>query len=182
MSGQFRLPLGAPKNKGGRPKNRLIPKLMDKDGVSRATVYRRLKAKHEAQLAKAAKTGIGRDHINAHPEGFHPTPPRAVRALLTVEAFVGVIWECACGDGAISRVLEAAGHQVISTDLVDRGYGCGGGPSSPTTPRAPITSSPIRTSNCPGSLSSMRSPASRRAARCACCCRSAGRRRNRGGI
>jgi hypothetical protein len=37
-----------------------------------------------------------------------------------------VIWEPACGDGAISRILEAAGHEVISTDLVDRGYGRGG--------------------------------------------------------
>ena len=37
-----------------------------------------------------------------------------------------MIWEPACGDGAMSRILEAAGHTVISTDLVDRGYGRGG--------------------------------------------------------
>jgi len=42
-----------------------------------------------------------------------------------VESFEGQIWEPACGDGAISRVLEAAGYQVISTDLIDRGYGQG---------------------------------------------------------
>jgi hypothetical protein len=39
------------------------------------------------------------------------------------ERFNGDIWEPACGDGAMSRELAAAGHTVISTDLVDRGYG-----------------------------------------------------------
>jgi hypothetical protein len=56
---------------------------------------------------------------------FYPTPPEAVRALLSVEQFDGPIWEPACGDGAISRELEAHGHSVISTDLIDRGYGQG---------------------------------------------------------
>ena len=56
---------------------------------------------------------------------FYPTPPEAVRALLSVESFEGSVWEPACGDGAISKVLEAAGYQVVSTDLIDRGYGAG---------------------------------------------------------
>jgi hypothetical protein len=30
------------------------------------------------------------------------------------------------GNGSISRVLEASGRDVVSTDLVDRGYGQGG--------------------------------------------------------
>jgi hypothetical protein len=99
---------------------------MEQEGVSRATAFRRLKAKRVARLSKQARLGNSRDHINAHPDGFHPTPPRATRALLTVEKLWGVIWESACGDGAISRVLEAASHEVISTDLVYRGYGRGG--------------------------------------------------------
>jgi hypothetical protein len=123
---QFRLTLDETKPRGGRPPNKLIPRLMEKDGVSRATVYRRLKAKHEAHLAKLARAGVGRDRQNEHPDGFYPTPPRGTRALLSVENFSGVIWEPACGDGAISRILEAAGHEVISTDLVDRNYGRGG--------------------------------------------------------
>jgi hypothetical protein len=45
---------------------------------------------------------------------------------LSVEHFEGTIWEPACGDGAISKVLEAAGYDVISTDLIDRGFGQGG--------------------------------------------------------
>ncbi len=56
---------------------------------------------------------------------FYPTPPEAVRALLSVEQFDGPIWEPACGDGAIARELEAAGHDVHATDLVDRGHGVG---------------------------------------------------------
>lgn len=60
------------------------------------------------------------------PFEFYPTPPEAVRALLSVETFDGPIWEPACGDGAISRELEAAGYSVISTDLIDRDYGLGG--------------------------------------------------------
>jgi hypothetical protein len=112
-------------NRRGRPNNPLVTRLMA-EGVSRRTAFRRLKAKRAARLAKAACVGNGRDHINQHPDGFYPTPPRGVLALLARESFAGKIWEPACGDGAISRVLEAAGFEVISTDLVDRGYGLGG--------------------------------------------------------
>lgn len=60
------------------------------------------------------------------PNEFYPTPAEAVRALLSVESFDGSIWEPACGDGAISKVLDAAGYRVVSTDLVDYGYGTAG--------------------------------------------------------
>lgn len=56
-------------------------------------------------------------------DDFYPTPARGIEALLSVESFDGPIWEPACGDGAISKALEAAGYRVASTDLVDRGYG-----------------------------------------------------------
>ena len=109
----------------GRPKNPLIIHLMA-EGVSRRTAFRRLKAKRQARLAKAARMGNGQDRLNQHPDGYYPTPPRATRALLARELFKGVVWECACGDGAISRILEAARFEVVSSDLVDRGYGRGG--------------------------------------------------------
>lgn len=54
---------------------------------------------------------------------FYPTPPEATLALLAREKFTGTIWEPACGDGAISRVLLEAGYNVYSSDLIDRGYG-----------------------------------------------------------
>lgn len=33
------------------------------------------------------------------------------------------IWECACGMGHLSKVLEKNGYNVKSTDLINRGYG-----------------------------------------------------------
>jgi hypothetical protein len=60
------------------------------------------------------------------PNEFYPTPPEATRALLSVEQFDGTIWEPACGEGAIAKVLEAAGHDVVASDLIDYGYGHSG--------------------------------------------------------
>ncbi len=57
---------------------------------------------------------------------FYPTPHEATRALLSEASFEGSIWEPACGTGDISEVLKDAGHNVVSTDLIDRGYGMGG--------------------------------------------------------
>lgn len=76
-----------------------------------------------ALSAETRSVGVAVDHENREKDDFYPTPPEGTRALLSVESFAGPIWEPACGDGAISRVLEAAGHDVISSDLVDRGYG-----------------------------------------------------------
>lgn len=54
---------------------------------------------------------------------FFPTPEWATFALLDNEKFEGLTWECACGDGAMSRVLKTACNRVISSDLYDRGFG-----------------------------------------------------------
>ena len=54
---------------------------------------------------------------------FYPTPAWATHALIENEAFKGDIWESACGNGAMSVVLEKTGQSVISSDLFDRGYG-----------------------------------------------------------
>ncbi len=55
---------------------------------------------------------------------WYPTPPEATLALLRAESFTGSIWEPACGDGAICRVLASEGyHDVRASDLIDRGYG-----------------------------------------------------------
>jgi hypothetical protein len=54
---------------------------------------------------------------------FYPTPIEAIEALLRHQKFDGDIWECACGDGAISNVLLKHGYRVFSSDLVDRGFG-----------------------------------------------------------
>jgi hypothetical protein len=54
---------------------------------------------------------------------FYPTPAWPTEAMLRRVRLPTVIWEPCCGDGAMVRVLEAHGHRVVATDLVDRGYG-----------------------------------------------------------
>lgn len=54
---------------------------------------------------------------------FYPTPAWATYALIHNEHFSGNIWECACGNGAMTKVLEETGCQVRSSDLYDRGFG-----------------------------------------------------------
>ncbi len=57
---------------------------------------------------------------------FFPTPAWATEALIDNERFDGDLWECACGNGAMSEVLENASSNVYSSDLFDRGYGDAG--------------------------------------------------------
>jgi hypothetical protein len=54
---------------------------------------------------------------------YFPTPAWATHALIDNEKFSGGIWECACGDGAMSEVLKLTGQKVVSSDLFRRGYG-----------------------------------------------------------
>lgn len=52
---------------------------------------------------------------------YYATDPDAVEALLRVERFHHHIYEPACGGCHISNVLIAHGHDVVSTDIVNRG-------------------------------------------------------------
>lgn len=54
---------------------------------------------------------------------YYATEPRAMEILLAEEQFHPVVWECACGEGHLSKVLEQYGYVVISTDLIYRGFG-----------------------------------------------------------
>lgn len=67
-------------------------------------------------------TGGRRAALKVRGDDLYQTPPEAVHALLRVEALPSVIWEPACGPGAIVAVLRAAGLSVLATDLVE--YGC----------------------------------------------------------
>lgn len=69
---------------------------------------------------------VNQRSMDAQEHDYYATDPRAVELLLENETFYSPIWEPACGEGHISKVLEAHGLKVASTDLVDRGYGCGG--------------------------------------------------------
>lgn len=67
--------------------------------------------------------GIIPDVENREINDFYPTPPEGTEALLNVESFTGSVWEPACGDGAMSKVISDHGHVVCSSDLINRGYG-----------------------------------------------------------
>ena len=69
------------------------------------------------------------DQLDREKHDFYPTPPEPTRALLRAEADrlrdFPVIWEPACGDGAMAREIRAAGHKCVGTDLVPRWKGEG---------------------------------------------------------
>ena len=77
---------------------------------------------------KSAYACIGANkHSTAMREAndYYATDPKCVDDLLSKEIFSTNIWECACGEGHISKKLEEAGYNVFSTDLIDRGFGIG---------------------------------------------------------
>ncbi len=53
---------------------------------------------------------------------YYATEPKAVKLLLQLEKFEGDIWECACGEGHLSEEMKKLGHNVFSSDIVNRGY------------------------------------------------------------
>lgn len=66
---------------------------------------------------------------------FYSTNPETVKEFLNTYFWyneldnIKIVWENACGDGNISEVLKEYFYfddVVVSTDLVDRGYGMGG--------------------------------------------------------
>lgn len=61
--------------------------------------------------------------LSVRGDDLYETPPIAVTALLEYELIPQTVWEPACGPGAIVRVLEQAGHEVMASDLVDYGWG-----------------------------------------------------------
>ena len=62
------------------------------------------------------------------PHDFYATDPAALDYLIDQGGAVIAhrVWEPACGMGHLSKKLEARGHFVKSTDLIDRGYGQSG--------------------------------------------------------
>jgi hypothetical protein len=72
-------------------------------------------------FANSAEQAAFRRSIN----DYFATPPCLTFALMRVEKFDGLIWECAAGEGWLSEVLKTR-YEVLSTDLIDRGYGQGG--------------------------------------------------------
>lgn len=68
-----------------------------------------------------ASTGAKRSRLADRGLDLYETPGEAVRALLAREPVPLLVWEPACGPGAIVRELRAAGRFVYASDLADYG-------------------------------------------------------------
>lgn len=56
---------------------------------------------------------------------YYATEPVAIDGLAHIWDIPHMVYECACGEGHLSKRLEELGHKVYSTDLINRGYGKG---------------------------------------------------------
>lgn len=86
---------------------------MDKDWTgNRNSVWKTLGASNHAEEERAVSD-------------FYATDAVALEKLAARCSISHKVYECACGDGSLSKWLVEHGHDVLSTDLVDRGYGIG---------------------------------------------------------
>lgn len=76
----------------------------------------------KASVFKTIGASNHTDHDRADAD-YYATEPAATEWLCKIEQFANPILEPACGQGHISKVLKANGYDVVSRDLVDRGYG-----------------------------------------------------------
>jgi ParB-like chromosome segregation protein Spo0J len=79
----------------------------------------------EEQLRRLARDLSKAAGSHRHPDDYYQTPAVMTQALLDAETFRPGLWEPACGNGAISEVLveEYPRLKIVSSDLIDRGYG-----------------------------------------------------------
>lgn len=69
----------------------------------------------------------GHSQVERAEYDFYATDPKSLEIFLDALKRDDVelnpmIWECACGQGHLSEVLIDSGYQVVSTDLINRGY------------------------------------------------------------
>lgn len=84
--------------------------MMSKDWTGNAnSIYK--------QLGASNHTDDGREQND-----YYATDPKAIDDLLRYQKFNHNIWECACGEGHLSKKLKEHGYCVWSTDIIDRGY------------------------------------------------------------
>ena len=75
---------------------------------------------------KSAFTTIGAaGHANhaRQSEDYYATEPKATELLCELEKFSHDVWEPACGEGHMVKVLQSKGYNVRASDLIDRGGG-----------------------------------------------------------
>ncbi|WP_246752720.1 SAM-dependent methyltransferase [Sinorhizobium sp. BG8] len=91
-------------------------------GIVERAIMARVAAGLEPSRANL-RVAVGTQSATKEERGnnLYETPPEAMHTLLALETFLPTVLEPACGRGAISGMLEAAGYDVILSDLVDYG-------------------------------------------------------------
>lgn len=95
--------------------------------ISAKSLFRATKAKRSSdQPALMPMHEARKPDAPRRADDFYPTgQPEAIRALLARDGWrlksLGVVWEPACGDGALVREIRAAGLTCCASDLIDRG-------------------------------------------------------------
>lgn len=87
---------------------------------------KKLIKKKTNNMKSALMLGVNPNTDVREKDDYYATHPHAVEIMLDKFKEIGLnnkVWECACGEGHISKVLKDAGYNVYSSDLVDRGYG-----------------------------------------------------------
>ncbi|WP_420578804.1 SAM-dependent methyltransferase [Oceaniradius stylonematis] len=94
----------------------------DKPGLAERAIAARIAEGLEPTRANL-RAAIGTDSASREDRGdnLYQTPIEAIAALLALERFAQTVLEPACGRGAISGPLEAAGYDVILSDINDYG-------------------------------------------------------------
>lgn len=77
----------------------------------------------ETRSVYATVGATNRSKFEREQHDYYATDPIAIELLLDKVRFSRDVWECACGEGHLSKVLRSRGYNVLSTDLIDRGYG-----------------------------------------------------------
>lgn len=77
---------------------------------------------NRASIFKTLGASNHTDH-EREKDDYYATDPIATTLLCQLEKFNSDIWECACGEGHISKVLVRHGYRVRSSDIVNRGCG-----------------------------------------------------------
>jgi len=54
---------------------------------------------------------------------FYATHPDSTKALLEVEEIIYPVWEPACGEGHIAKLISLKSGDFYASDLINRGYG-----------------------------------------------------------
>lgn len=82
-------------------------------------------------MNQAVSLANGGDQSKRRELDFYPTPPDATHALLkflTEQEILdadSLVWECACGSGEMSKVIQQYANDVRSSDVRNSGFGEG---------------------------------------------------------